>query len=204
MAIDPADPHIVRFHYPAALASHDYVHQQVVLELGTHAEFVPHGSFTIRSFVAEQFPDLMAEGDVPVEALLAKRTFWEKATILHAEFYRPPEKELPPRYSRHYYDLAMMTVSSIKDEALSDIELLNQVVKHKQTFYPSAWSRYDLARMGSLKLFPAEARLEALQRDYRQMGVMIFGDPPLFDEILRTLSHLETEINQEPEKQVEE
>jgi hypothetical protein len=53
----------------------------------------------------EQFPKLLNVGDVAVEALLAKRTFWEKATILHAEYYRPAEKALPDRYSRHYYDL---------------------------------------------------------------------------------------------------
>jgi hypothetical protein len=100
------------------------------------AGFVPHGSFTVRSFVAEKFPDLMEDGELLVEALLARRTFWEKATILHAEFYRPAEKDIPLRYSRHYYDLAMMAASTIRDEALSDIQLLNQVVKHKQTFYP--------------------------------------------------------------------
>ena len=39
---------------------------QVVLELGTHAEFVPHDRFTIRSFAAEEFPDVVADGDVAV------------------------------------------------------------------------------------------------------------------------------------------
>jgi len=32
-----------------------------------------------------------------------------------------------------------------KTEALADLPLLAQVVKHKETFYPSAWSRYDSA-----------------------------------------------------------
>jgi hypothetical protein len=63
-----------------------YVVPQVVLELGTHAEFVPHDGFTIRSFVVEEFPALTPDGGVSVVALLAKRTFWEKVTILHAEF----------------------------------------------------------------------------------------------------------------------
>ena len=46
----------------------------------------------------------MAEVDVPVVALLAKRTFWEKATILHAEYFRAHDKALPDRYSRHWMD----------------------------------------------------------------------------------------------------
>jgi hypothetical protein len=66
-----------------------------VLELGTHAEFVPHDRFTIRSFAAEEFSNVVVDGDVAVVALLAKWTFWEKATILHAEYYRPPRNQSP-------------------------------------------------------------------------------------------------------------
>jgi Nucleotidyl transferase AbiEii toxin, Type IV TA system len=102
----------------------------VVLELGTHAEFVPHDHFTIRSFVSEEFPDLIAGGDIAVVALLAKRTFWEKATILHAEYHRPSEKPLPERYSRHYYDVAMLAEGPILADALADMPLLAQVVRH--------------------------------------------------------------------------
>ena len=77
----------------------------------------------------------MAEVDVPVVALLAKRTFWEKATILHAEYFRAHDKALPDRYSRHYYDVAMMAKGPIKAEAVADLPLVAQVVKHKETFY---------------------------------------------------------------------
>jgi hypothetical protein len=143
--VSPQDPNVVRFRYPTVATSLAYVVPQVVLELGTHAELVPHDRFMIRSFVAEEFPDLVPEGDVAVVALLAKRTFWEKATILHAEYYRPPEKPIPERYSRHYYDVAMLAQGPIRAEALADMTLLAQVVRHKETFYPSAWAHYDLA-----------------------------------------------------------
>jgi len=126
------DPNVVRFRYPIAIAkSPDYVTPNVVLELGTHAEFVPHDNFTVRSFAAEEFPNVVVDGEVAVVALLAKRTFWEKATILHAEYYRPPGKPLPDRYSRHYYDVSMLAEGPIRAEALSDMTLLAQVVRHK-------------------------------------------------------------------------
>ena len=194
--ISPQDPNVVRFRYPAAgTVSLPYVFPQVVLELGTHAEFVPRDRFTIRSFAAEEFPKLVPEGNVAVVALLAKRTFWEKATILHAEYHRPPEKPLPDRYSRHYYDVAMLAQGTIRSEALADMALLAQVVRHKETFYPSAWAQYARARPGSLRVMPAETRLAALERDYRNMGVMIFGEPPRFDNLMGTLAVLEQEIN---------
>jgi len=194
--VSEQDPNVVRFRYPASTAkSLAYVVPQVVLELGTHAEFVPHDRFTIRSFAAEEFPKVVTDGDVAVVALLAKRTFWEKATILHAEYYRPADKALPSRYSRHYYDVAMLSQGDIRTEAISDKELLTQVVRHKETFYPSAWARYDLARPGSFRVVPAGSRIASLERDYRDMAVMIFGEPPAFAGIMETLAALEQEIN---------
>jgi Nucleotidyl transferase AbiEii toxin, Type IV TA system len=196
LEVDPQDPNTIRFRYPTASSKAlAYVNPQVVLELGTHAEFVPYGDFTIRSFISEEFPKLIADRDVPVVALLAKRTFWEKATILHAEFFRPADKALPDRYSRHYYDVAMLAEGPIRAEALADMDLLDQVVRHKQTFYPSAWAHYAAAYPGSLHLLPAPERVVALERDYRNMGVMLFGEPPPFAAIMETLGELETDVN---------
>jgi hypothetical protein len=99
----------------------------------------------------------------------AERTFWEKATILHHEAHRPADSALPARYSRHYYDLARMAASPVKDAALADTDLLAAVVAFKQRFYPRSWARYDLAARGTLRLVPAfadiVARLRALEAE---------------------------------------
>lgn len=181
LEVSKLDPNVVVFRYPTSgTRSVSYVAPQVVMELGTHAEFVPHDRFTVCSFAGEEFPNVVRDRDVLVEALLAKRSFWEKATILHAEYHRPPAKEFPDRYSRHYYDVAMMAEGKIRNDALADMDLLAQVVKHKETFYPSGWARYDLARPGSLHLVPLENRQVALEQDYKKMAVMIFGEAPPF------------------------
>lgn len=196
LQISTTDAHVVTFRYPAAVGSKfAYVAPQVVLELGTHAEFIPRGEFTIRPFAAEEFPGVFEEPDAMVTALLGKRTFWEKATILHAEYHRAPEVATPSRYSRHYYDLATLTRGEIKQQALADLDLLAQVVRHKKMFYPSAWARYDLAVPGTLRLMPNEVRIPGLRADYRAMAPMIFGKAPGFDDILAALSELEREIN---------
>lgn len=196
LEVSKQDPNIVQFRYPRANAKGlAYVTPQVVLELGTHAEFVPHDRFTIRSFAHEEFPGAVVDGNIQVMALLAKRTFWEKATILHAEYHRPLEKQILDRYSRHYYDVSMLAKGPIRSEALSDLALLAQVVRHKETFYSSGWAHYELAQPGSLRLVPREERLSALERDYRNMGVMIFGEPPAFNRIMEELAALEQEIN---------
>ncbi|MCZ2152874.1 MAG: nucleotidyl transferase AbiEii/AbiGii toxin family protein [Bryobacterales bacterium] len=194
LQVDDEDPHVVRFHYPSGSKhSLPYVRLVVLLEIGTHAEFIPRGRFPIRSFVAEEFPALASVCEVT--ALLAKRTFWEKVTILHAEFHRPLERATPHRYSRHYYDVAMLSKGPVKAEALADIELLDRVVRHKQEFYPAGWASYETARVGSLRLNPKTERFRALAQDYRETGVMIFGEPPLFEEVLDAIQRLEQDIN---------
>jgi hypothetical protein len=196
LAIDEQDPNMVHFFYPSAVqAQVTYVTPRVTLELGTHAEFIPRGEFAIRAFAAAEFPKLFEQAEVPVTSLLAKRTFWEKATILHAEFHRPVEKNLPGRYSRHYYDVAMMAARSVKQEAFEDLELLAAVVKHKRTFYASGWTQYPLAVPGTFRLAPPDSRIQALRQDYRDMAVMIFGEPPPFEHIVEKLAALESEIN---------
>jgi hypothetical protein len=131
--------------------------------------------------------------ECPVVAISAERTFWEKATILHQQAHRT--SAMPPRYSRHYYDMCMLSRSGIKDAALANLQLLQDVVRFKQRFYPSRWARYADAKPGTFKLIPTAARVAELRRDYRGMEVMVFGEAPAFDLIMDELRRTENEIN---------
>lgn len=127
-------------------------------------------------------------------AITAERTLWEKATILHQEAHR--ETPIPKRHSRHYYDLYKLAQSSALDNAFAQIDLLRDVVQFKERFYPSNWARYDLAMPGSFKLLPTnDAKLRHLERDYKDMQIMLFGNPPTFDSICEVLLQLEAKIN---------
>lgn len=194
--VDPATPDALTFHYPRALSlGRSYIKDPVVLELGTHAEWVPHADQVVVPYAAEMFPTAFVRSSVSVRALDAERTFWEKATILHAEHHRPAAKPTPLRYSRHYYDTVMLARSEHGRRALSDLALLKQVVDHKQMFYRSAWARYDLAVPGSLRLVPAVGRVGDLRADYAAMEIMFFESRPDFEELLGELRELERSIN---------
>jgi hypothetical protein len=188
------DPHVIGVHYPAAF-SDDYLCPEVRLEIGPLAAWLPYEDRTISCYAAQAFPQLFGRREFPVRVIRAERTFWEKATILHAEAHRPDDKKQPARYSRHYYDLAQMARSPIKDKALAEVELLAEVVAFKERFYFSAWARYDLAVPGSLRLVPDGPVLKAVTDDYRAMATMIFGTIPPFEAILAGLQDLENEIN---------
>lgn len=188
------DDFSINVKYPNAFED-EYLRSEILLEIGPLASWLPYDKFQIKSFAAEVFPKLFTKASCEVNTIVAKRTFWEKATILHHEANRPETSVMPTRYSRHYYDLAMMAKSEVKDEALSDLLLLEKVVEFKQKFYPRGWAKYEDAKPGSLKLLPPEFRYDALKKDYKDMGNMIFEKHISFDEVISTLTSLEKEIN---------
>ena len=196
LRVSPSDPNTVQFEYPASLdARLDYVRPHIVLELGTHAEPIPHASFPIRPFAAENNPSLFSESACLVTAVVARRTFWEKATILHAEYHRPIAKPSLRRYSRHYADVAAMSQTGVKDEALADPALLRSVCVHKDRFYHCGWAKYLDAKPGSFRLVPRHERLQGLRQDYQDMRPMFFAEPPAFDDVLEHLADVERQIN---------
>lgn len=192
--IDPENPHNILVTYPASFDD-GYLRPQILLEIGPLASWLPSKNYTIHSYAAEKFPELFKNKSCQVNAILAKRTFWEKATILHQEANRDHTKSLPPRYSRHYYDLAIMAKSEVKNKAFDDLELLRQVVEFKKRFYPASWAKFEDAKPGTFKLLPPDFRITELQKDYRAMEHMIFDKVLSFEEIMETLRQLEDEIN---------
>ena len=188
------DPFVIDINYPAAFPN-DYLRSEVRLEIGPLASWLPYEGRSISCYAAEAFPDVFEQRECAVKVIKAERTFWEKATILHHEAHRPDGNAQPPRYSRHYYDLAKMTRSPVKEQALADPGLLASVVTFKQRFYPRGWARYDLAKPGTLVLVPEGHVLASVRSDYRAMENMIFGEVPDFEEILAVLQALQKEIN---------
>ena len=115
--------------------------------------------------------------------------------ILHQEAHRPEGKIQPARYSRHYYDLARLAESPIKNIALKHIEMLETVANFKQKFYPCNWAYYHTALPKTLKLIPEDRVLYSLEKDYKKMHPMFFGKYPKFEYIIKTIQSLENEIN---------
>jgi predicted nucleotidyltransferase component of viral defense system len=187
------DLQVINITYPAAF-SEEYIRPEVRLEIGPLASWVPSTKEIVKPYAYDVYPELFTEPYAPVLVIAAERTFWEKATILHQEAHRPDP--IPPRHSRHYYDLYKLTLSAVRDKAMADLRLLQAVVEFKTRFYPSGWARYDLAKPGSFKLLPSdETQIAHLAEDYRQMRVMIFGEQPEFPAILEELKKLDVAIN---------
>jgi hypothetical protein len=201
LEIDADDAQTVNFQYPTALPAAEYegmayITPRVKLELGARGDPWPTEEKVIRPYAADDYPDFFADPDTSVTVLSARRTFWEKATALHAEAHRPAESPTPQYFSRHYYDLAMLLDTDEGRAAVADLDLLAQVAQHKATFFRSGWAGYETARPGTLRLRPDEVRAKDLRADYRAMAPMMFDRaPPSFDDILAKIAALEETIN---------
>lgn len=201
LEIDDGDAQTVNFHYPTALPAAEYagmayITPRVKLELGARGDPWPTEQKIIRPYAADDYPDFFDHPDASVVVLSARRTFWEKATALHAEAHRPADSPTPKYFSRHYYDLAMLLDTDEGKAAAVDFDLLAQVAKHKAIFFRSGWASYDSARPGTLRLLPDDARVKDLRADYRAMAPMMFDASPLsFDDILTQIGALQDAIN---------
>jgi len=187
---------ILLFHYPSSEPTgFAYIKRSVKLEFGALTDQQPIGHYTIRPWIAEVFPKAFSDWRCEVMALEIERSFWEKATILHAEYHRPPHKQVPDRFSRHYADTATLANRPEAIKAINLHDLRNRVVLWKSQFFGSAWANYDLAKPGTFRLVPKAERNPALRRDYQLMRDMYLTEAVSFDDILTTLSDLEHRIN---------
>jgi len=201
LKIDARDAQTVNFYYPTALADADYagmayITPRVKLEFGARGDPWPTEEKIVRPYAADDHHGFFEDAETSVTVLSARRTFWEKATALHAEAHRPAGSPTPQYFSRHYYDLAMLIDTTEGQAAVADVDLLAQVAKHKDTFFRSGWANYETARPGTLRLMPADARVRDLRADYRAMAPMMFDDtPPSFEEILAKIAAVQETIN---------
>lgn len=190
---------VLLFHYPSTLETGSpYVRPSVKLEFGSLTDQRPVGNHAIRPWLAQVLPEPLATMGCEVVAMEVERAFWEKATILHAEFHRDPRTAMQTHYSRHYSDLAAMAERPEAERALADDRLRERVAAWKSQFFARAWARYELARPGTFRLVPPPERVQELERDYQEMREMFLDLPPPFATILETLGRLESRINRIP------
>lgn len=197
---DP-DQQSLLFAYPIDKSSQqvqeiEYLKPIVKIEFGARADHWPAERYEITPYAAEEFPDYFEEPKYLLKVLEAERTFWEKATLLHSEYYLPEEKMKADRISRHYYDLHKLAQTSIAQSALEMPELLDHVIEHKKIFFLRPSDNYDEIRTGNIHMVPPDGRLSALSVDYDKMRDMFFGEIPSFEEVMESIARLESLINE--------
>lgn len=195
---DPADAdgQTLLFRYPAAFDGGGYVAPVVKIELGARSDIDPAEAPQIEPYLAQTFPDLLGDSRFPVRTLAARRTFWEKAMLLHEETYRPAEKRRGRFMSRHYYDLWCMIRQGVGEQARADQGLFERIAAHREVFFRHNWLDYTTLKPGTLRIVPLSEQRPAWEQDYTAMrAAMFFGEAPEFAEILRVVGKFEELLN---------
>jgi len=191
--LEPGDPGSLRFRYPTRQDGKiGYIEPDVLIEFG-HADMWPALDIEIQPYTVDVLDAV--SGTIKVHVLDPQRTFWEKATLLHEIAHRDATLPFPLRYSRRYYDVAMLSQSEIGAGAIANTSLLKAVSDFKRVFFASERARYDLAKPGTMRLMFPDFRRETISADYEQMRPMFFGTVPSFDEVCERIIELEARIN---------
>ncbi|MEA2018651.1 MAG: nucleotidyl transferase AbiEii/AbiGii toxin family protein, partial [Campylobacterota bacterium] len=166
----------------------------IKIEAGVRSARVPTVTKPIDSF----FEQVLGKSDpIEVDILRPDRTFWEKATILHAQNSRnePLRIEKRNHMSRHIYDLVKLYNSDYGKIAIDDLDLLADVVQHKSTFYKDNRADYPNATPKNIKIVPTAELNNSFKVDYEDMvRSMIIGSPPTYEELIKSLEEIQLKL----------
>lgn len=196
-ASEDPDLQTILFHYPTEFPEGTgYIRGAVKIELGARSEPEPAESPEMRPLLAEALPDFVADASFAVRTVVPRRTFWEKAMLLHEETWRPAGKPRKARLSRHYYDLWCLITKGVAAEAVKDEGLFERVAAHRKAFFRYGWMDYDTLSKGSLRVLPLPDQEAEWRKDYEAMrGEMFFRDPPPFDDVLKVIGEFVSGFN---------
>lgn len=198
---DPSDPQkqTLLFIYPTVFpAEASYLRRAIKIEMGARSDTDPSEIIEVSPYISEVFPDLLTKDKIAVRAVMPKRTFWEKAMLLHEETFRPANVKRRKEYiARHYYDLYRLIEAGVAREAMADEDLFFSVADHRKVFFRHSWLDYTTLYKGRLRLVPTEDQMANWRLDYRNMQQeMFFGEAPDFDIVIEKVRRFQDDFNQ--------
>ena len=178
-----------------------YVSPQIILEFGARSTGEPNETKRIVCEAEGHVSSIIFPTATPKVMKIA-RTFWEKATAAHV--YCAQQRLRGERYSRHWYDLAMLIKSEYYNSIVNDLRTANAVAQHKSFFFAEKdvngdKINYMAVVSGQLCLVPEGNAHRVLENDYTKMiedGVLINTSIP-FSDLIIICEQAQDQINKE-------
>lgn len=187
---EPRKIHI-RYHsvFPAPLS---YLRPEVMLEVGSRSLFEPYRVVKVESFVSQSTPVDAAVNDKSIPMAEPRKTFLEKAFLLH-ELFSTSVPRKAERKSRHLYDLEKMMRHPEILSAIHDDELWNSIHHHRSVFTPLKDVDYTPDIRERICLVPPENCIDDWKNDYQAMcESMIYEPNPIpFNRLIERMRELE-------------
>jgi hypothetical protein len=185
-------------YYPSVFERNadDYVKDNVLIEFGGTNKTEPNEESIVKPYLNI---DGLIVPTAKVSVYSPARTFWEKVTLIHVECHRGRLTDAPERLSRHWYDLAKLSQSWVKSNALQNKALLNDVLIVKKAFFNAGYANYDKCEKKAFRLIPNMDEIAKLKSDYAMMieSDMFLNEPVSFDEIMSEIENIQNVINQD-------
>lgn len=183
------------FEYPG------FIKPEVKVEFGARSTGEPCVEREVKCDAAGFLPEITFPS-VCLQAMVAERTFWEKATALDTFCRR--KRGRGNRLSRHWHDIVRLDDAGYADKAIADRDLALSVARHNSVFFPekdAEGNRVDFEASivsGELKLVPTGEAYELLAEDYEAMirAEMFFNDPDTFENIMERCADIEARANE--------
>ncbi|GAP71459.1 nucleotidyl transferase AbiEii/AbiGii toxin family protein [Candidatus Symbiothrix dinenymphae] len=191
------DPVKIEVRYPVVTEYSEYVLPRVLLEIGSRSLMEPSTIRPFRSMIGQAFPDLpFADEDIRFRCVNPERTFLEKLFLLHEEHQRPKGKMKIKGKSRHFYDLYRIAQTDFADKAITDKELYNSIVAHRERFTKIGGVDYTSHYPPNLNPMPPAELMSEWERDYADIqGQMIAGESVAFADVMAEIQRVVDRIN---------
>ena len=196
-----ADGDKIYIEYVPLAVGTGYDSPRVMLEFGARSTGEPWEQHDIVCDAAELLPQLTFPSARP-RVMKIQRTFWEKATAIHV-FCMQGRFRGTDRFARHWHDLARLDQSGHADSAIADVEIAQDVARHKAMFFAEKDNDgevidYAAAISGALRLVPEGPALDLLADDYRHMveDGLLFDDAEPFVDLIARCRLIEQKANQ--------
>lgn len=144
----------------------EYVMSRVKIEISCLSMDEPVEKKTVRSFVSESVPDA-DDLSVDFSTVVPNRTFLEKIFLLQEEFQRQKPRSF--RMSRHLYDLERLMDTEYGVAALNDINLYNEIVRHRSVFNHIDEVDYSRHSSDRINFLPPESLMADWRKDYNSL-----------------------------------
>ncbi len=196
-SITTTDPEIIEVYYSSLFEGDEYVRNVVLIEVSGRSMYEPLEQANLCSMIAQALPNVKF-ADIPfhVTAVSPKRTFIEKACLLHEEFAQTTRAVRVQRMSRHLYDLERLASKGVDEEALSDSTLYRAVIEHRRKFIGLKGFDYSELLPQNISFVPPADIIGSWRDDYRAMQKsMIYGESLNFDALIERISELNAKFN---------
>jgi len=192
------DPLILELTYNSIIEKSAYLSDKVLIEIGSRSLIEPCDKRDIQSIIGEKISEQSFSGK-PFKVLTVspKRTFLEKAFLLHEEFSKPKDQIRNSRMSRHLYDLERLMDSEYGKEALLDVSLYKTIVTHRAKYTPIRGINYSNHNPDKINFVPPKELISEWFKDYKTMqNNMIYGESLSFEQLLDRMNELKNRFSQ--------